>query len=121
MSEQPYTDLLSVMGTDGSRWAHEYVSMHGGDESLLLGWFANAIEAGRDAGIKQGRRDERTERMADATNGVGHWIRCPHCGYRHDITFAYNCGQRDMLARCKKEVARYGSAADLDSLLGGTE
>lgn len=29
---------------DASIWAKAYVEMHGGDEALMLGWFANAIE-----------------------------------------------------------------------------
>jgi hypothetical protein len=33
--------------TDASRWAAEFVRLHGGDEALMLGWFANAIEHGR--------------------------------------------------------------------------
>lgn len=36
--------------TDASVWARRFVAMHGGDEGLLLGWFANAIETGREAG-----------------------------------------------------------------------
>lgn len=38
--------LLAFMGTDASRWASEFCAMHGGDEGLMIGWFANAIEAG---------------------------------------------------------------------------
>jgi hypothetical protein len=40
---------LAYMGTDATKWAHEFVAMHGGDESLMIGWFANAIEAGKAA------------------------------------------------------------------------
>jgi hypothetical protein len=35
--------------TDASTWAHEFVLIHGGDEGLMIGWFANAIETGRMA------------------------------------------------------------------------
>ena len=36
--------------TSADVWAAEFVRLHGGDEGLMLSWFANAIEAGRDAG-----------------------------------------------------------------------
>lgn len=45
-------DLLAYMGTNGQRWAERFVAMHGGDVGLMLAWFANAIEAGRDAGSR---------------------------------------------------------------------
>ena len=41
--------LLGYMGTDAQRWAQEFCAMHDGDEGLMIGWFANAIEAGRSA------------------------------------------------------------------------
>jgi hypothetical protein len=41
--------------TDAMVWAREYVRMHGGDEGLMLSWFANAIETGRDFGSKLAR------------------------------------------------------------------
>ena len=47
-------DLLAEMGTDASKWVDEYMRRFGDeapDEGTLLGWFANAIEAGRNAGI----------------------------------------------------------------------
>jgi len=42
-------DLLST--TDAQAWAQEFVRLHGGDDGLMLSWFANAIEAGRTAGM----------------------------------------------------------------------
>lgn len=33
--------------TDASKWAREFVRLFGGDEGLMLAWFANAIEHGR--------------------------------------------------------------------------
>jgi hypothetical protein len=44
--------LLTYMGTDAGRWAAQFVRLHpnGTDEGTLIGWFANAIEAGREAG-----------------------------------------------------------------------
>jgi hypothetical protein len=38
-------ELLST--TDAQKWAQEFVRMHGGDEGLMISWFANAIETGR--------------------------------------------------------------------------
>jgi hypothetical protein len=35
--------------TDAQVWAQEFVRLHGGDEGLMIGWFANAIETGRGA------------------------------------------------------------------------
>lgn len=44
--------------TDAQVWAREFIDMFGGpercafiDEGLMIGWFANAIETGRAAGI----------------------------------------------------------------------
>lgn len=46
--------LLNEMGVDGLKWAEKFCDKFGIeghiDESLMLGWFANAIEAGRSAG-----------------------------------------------------------------------
>ena len=42
-------DLLAEMGTDASKWVDEYMARFADelpDEENLLGWFANAIEAG---------------------------------------------------------------------------
>ena len=36
-----------IDSTDAVRWAEAFVRMHGGDEGLMLTWFANAIETGR--------------------------------------------------------------------------
>jgi len=51
-------ELLAEMGTDAQKWAQEFIRRFGGrercafiDEGLMIGWFANAIEAGRDAGM----------------------------------------------------------------------
>ena len=49
-------DFLGRIGTDGAKWAAEFRRIAIGlgysdmDEGWLIGWFANAIEAGRDAG-----------------------------------------------------------------------
>jgi hypothetical protein len=46
-------DLLQAMGTDAEKWAAAFKTINRLrvlDEDLLTGWFANAIEAGREAG-----------------------------------------------------------------------
>jgi hypothetical protein len=46
-------EILSAMGTDGAKWAAEFratalrLGYSDMDEGWLVGWFANAIEAGR--------------------------------------------------------------------------
>tara|TARA_Y100000296_G_scaffold49760_1_gene57017 strand:- start:2949 stop:3125 length:177 start_codon:yes stop_codon:yes gene_type:complete len=51
-------DLLSAMGTDAQTWAQEFCARFpGNDEGTMLGWFANAIEAGRNAGTPVRRED----------------------------------------------------------------
>jgi hypothetical protein len=49
-------EVLQRMGTDGAKWAAEFVHLRRTrdmDEGAMIGWFANAIEAGRS----QGRRE----------------------------------------------------------------
>jgi dimeric dUTPase (all-alpha-NTP-PPase superfamily) len=46
------TDLLTWMGTDARRWASAYHEKFGGDEGTLISWFANAVEAGRNANTR---------------------------------------------------------------------
>jgi len=59
---------------DAMKWATEFVRMHGGDESLMLGWFANAIMAGYDRGHGAGFRAgiESAAKVADTYDGAGH-------------------------------------------------
>lgn len=45
--EESSGDFLARIGTDAHKWAKEYQKRYGGDEGNLIGWFANAIEAGR--------------------------------------------------------------------------
>ena len=40
------SDLLST--TDASVWAKEFVKLHGGDEDLMIAWFANMWAATHD-------------------------------------------------------------------------
>jgi len=53
-------------GTDATKWAAEWMKSCSAigtlDEDFMIGWFANAIEAGRTAG-----RNEFTDRLADLT------------------------------------------------------
>ena len=53
-------DLLTLMGTDGQAWAKQWIATAAEivargawidvlDEGWMIGWFANAIEAGRGA------------------------------------------------------------------------
>lgn len=44
-------DFLAYCGTDAQRWAEQFAGVYDGDVEILTGWFANAIEAGRAAGI----------------------------------------------------------------------
>ena len=49
-------DLLAKMGTDAAKWANEYMDRFSDetpDKGTLIGWFANAIEAGRSVGITE--------------------------------------------------------------------
>ena len=47
-------EVLTKMGTDAAKWATEYEERFPGttpDWGTLVSWFANAIEAGRNAAI----------------------------------------------------------------------
>lgn len=48
------------LGTNAQVWAKDFMKIWGNrldeiDEDLMIGWFANAIETARNAGIEQGR------------------------------------------------------------------
>lgn len=43
------SELLSYMGTDATRWAEQFCMSNDVDEGLMISWFANAIEAGKNA------------------------------------------------------------------------
>jgi hypothetical protein len=62
-------EMLAYVGTDAQRWAQAFVerfAVAGRYEStndndpigLMIGWFANAIEVGRDAGAKRSVSDD---------------------------------------------------------------
>lgn len=36
---------------DARDWAAHFVKLHGGDEALMIGWFANALMRGYDEGV----------------------------------------------------------------------
>lgn len=57
--------MLARLGTDAQLWAREFVQRHGGDEYLLLTWFASAIETGRSVGYAFGR--------SELAAGIGAW------------------------------------------------
>ena len=51
MKKSPRSYNHSLHDTmDAQRWTKEFVRLHGGDEGLMLGWFANAIMVGYDKG-----------------------------------------------------------------------
>lgn len=55
-------NALPFPTTDARKWAAEFVCLHGGDEDLMLSWFANAIEHGR--GPDPTRETDRSEAVA---------------------------------------------------------
>ena len=44
----PPFDMSLHGNPDAAAWAREFVRLHGGDEGLMLGWFANAMCAQMD-------------------------------------------------------------------------
>jgi hypothetical protein len=59
------SDLLRIMGTDGAKWAEEFCRKFAAentpDEGTMIGWFCNAIEAGRSAALAAMRAPEDEE------------------------------------------------------------
>ncbi len=52
--EESSGKFLQRLGTDGTNWAKEFMDLFEDkkdkiDEELMIGWFCNAIEAGRNA------------------------------------------------------------------------
>ncbi|KKM03543.1 hypothetical protein LCGC14_1773390 [marine sediment metagenome] len=60
------TELTQTM--DASAWAEEFVRLHGGDEGLMLSWFANAIMCGYD---HASRENDKRVQSASAGNETG--------------------------------------------------
>lgn len=67
--EETAGEMLERLGTDGMKWAQEFCEQFAGfniqpqapewhkyavTEGVMVGWFANAIEAGRIAGQREG-------------------------------------------------------------------
>jgi NTP pyrophosphatase (non-canonical NTP hydrolase) len=56
--DAPAFDHLDYMETDAQKWAQQFMAVMAKigrgqvDEGLMIGWFANAIEAGRSAGLQ---------------------------------------------------------------------
>ena len=49
-------EFAKEVGTDARKWAEAFMQIFpdtGLDEGIMIGWFANAIENGRDAGLAQ--------------------------------------------------------------------
>lgn len=61
-------ELLARLGTDGMLWAKEYCKRFGGDVGGMLGWFCNAIEAGRDAGMRSAEAER--DRLAKENDNL---------------------------------------------------
>lgn len=57
-------DFLTLAGTDAAKWAKEWMRIYNTlpesevDEGWMIGWFANAIEAGRNAGWDRAKGGE---------------------------------------------------------------
>lgn len=48
------SDVLPDLGTDALKWTDEFMKANpGADAGAMLAWFANAIEAARDAGRRE--------------------------------------------------------------------
>lgn len=76
MATRTDAEILTAMGTDAAKWTDEFMRVQTGplDWGAMVSWFANAIEAGRSAGMK-------------AT--------CPHgntARYGDDLVLCHTCG-----------------------------
>lgn len=69
VTSESSSDFLRRAGTDAAIWAAEFnkIAAQLGysrmDEGWLIGWFANAIEAGRSAGIQYQQVADPTHRQ----------------------------------------------------------
>lgn len=48
LSEISDPEMLAFLGDDARKWARAFVHFHGGDEDLMVTWFANAIETAEE-------------------------------------------------------------------------
>lgn len=83
-AEEEKTRLLKLHDTfDALDWAREFVKLHGGDEGLMLSWFANAIMTGHDKG-RQWMRDALVKELSE-DGSVLAW----GDGTKHPVNSAY--------------------------------
>jgi hypothetical protein len=81
-------DLLAKMGTDAAKWATEYeqrFSDETPDWGTLVGWFANAIEAGRAAAF--------TPRCEQCDDTGWYTIAAAEFERKHGVTTSLSPGQ----------------------------
>ena len=61
IEKMPSCQLPNYLGTNAQGWAVAFrkICPNGGliDEGVLIGWFANAIEQGREAGLRQEQKE----------------------------------------------------------------
>jgi predicted RNA-binding Zn-ribbon protein involved in translation (DUF1610 family) len=79
--EESDADLLHRLGTDAQKWARALLERcqlldQVDAEGFLIGWFANAIEAGRSARVAANLR-------AQLPAAIPMLLTCPSCGDRH--------------------------------------
>lgn len=67
------TALKLHQTTDAAVWAKEFVRINGGDEELMLTWFANAIMVGHDEG--QRRIEQRIAYLEEAAKDLAYTLR----------------------------------------------
>lgn len=64
------------LGIDAQKWAAKFVQLNPvADEGVMISWFANAIEAGRDAG-----RREKCQHPFNSLFAAGGTFICRSCG-----------------------------------------
>lgn len=69
----PNLDLKLCNTTDARVWAKEFCHLNPAlDEGTMIGWFANAIETGRSAGV-------------NATRSELHHADCPNCSHPYTV------------------------------------
>jgi hypothetical protein len=85
-------EMLAQMGTDAQKWAQEWCRIADEisigkdkrtlmDEGWMIGWFANAIEAGRMAG-----RERATQSLKTAAHMlIAAWNQGENLGGEHDL------------------------------------
>lgn len=62
----PEHEMPGYCGTNGAKWTDAFLQIHPGGSSdwgTMAGWFANAIEQGREAGRREGDKYKRQRDM----------------------------------------------------------